>query len=111
MAGYWLGLGTVILTGPGAYDCMNCAWYWVNRRSWRSLAPTTCPSALLRRLPARALPDPHHHRVVRLDVPFHRFDQVVLKSGAAELAVGIDVDPGGLLALQGMQDSRVLDDP
>ena len=42
MAGNWLGLGSVTLTGPGACSCKNPRWFSVRPRTCRSFAPTTC---------------------------------------------------------------------
>ena len=55
------------------------------------LAANHLPRALLRRLVSGALPDAHHRRGLDVDEPLDRLDEVVLETGAAKLAISVDL--------------------
>ena len=75
------------------------------------LAANHLASSLLRRFTPGPLPDPHDSRRIGIHKPLNGLDQVILESRPPVFPVGVDVQPHGLLTLEGLQDGLVLDFP
>jgi hypothetical protein len=69
--------------------------------------PNHLPRALLLRCATRSLPDAYYGGLCRGHEPLHRFDQIPLETGAAQLAVCKDVHANAALTFEHRQNGAI----